>query len=147
MPTTEQIEVILAKKLQKHNNSVLKTDIKSLAKKLVGYSPFDLDKLIDFVFDHKDEQLENESYFCKDLNGCYQACKSTAEGAIKLSYNDICQHKYKYSVITCSDLISAMHSVKPSNKQEDEQEHIDFEKEMKKNFKWKRKHTKTGLCS
>ena len=132
LPTQDEIQVILTKKINKHNNCILEGQFQSLAKSMRGYSPFDIDKIIDHIIDVKDEQLETETHFTATADGIYKACSSTAPGATPLTYETICEVDYDYSVISFQDIENAMKVVHPTNSMEDDQEFVDFAKELAK---------------
>ena len=135
LPTEDEIKVILTKKINKHNNCILEGQFKILAKSLRGYSPFDVDKIIDHIIDVKDEQLETETHFTTTADGIYKACSSTAPGATALTYKAICEENYDYSVISFKDIQDAMKVVHPTNSMEDDQEFVEFAKELAKKNK------------
>ena len=132
LPTQEQIEVIIEKKLEKHDNSLLKFQRKSLAAQMSGYSPFDIDKLIDFVMDEKYELMTKSTFFTKDKKGCYNLCKPTDRQAINIPFERVRELEYNFPMICYKDLLLALNKVKPSNNLEDEEE---FEKFVENNKK------------
>ena len=93
---------------------------------MTGYSPFDIDKLIDFVFEQKYEVLMNAKYFTKDKQGFYNLCKPTHHQAIKISFERVRELDYNFPTITYKDLLLALNKVKPTNQLADDEEMAKF---------------------
>ena len=129
LPTKEQIEVILGKKLEKHDNSLLKYQIRNLSSQMNGYSPFDIDKILDQIFEEKYEELLKATTFTKDHNGFYNMCKATHHQAIQISFETVRDHQYNFPTICFKDIQKALHKVKPTNKLADDNQFVEFVKD------------------
>ena len=132
LPKVEAIEQQLSNLLANHRNCVFKFEIAQLARQLRGYSPFDIDTLINFVIEEKYAQLKKATHFAKDPHGFFYMCSSDEKGAMQCKFKDIRMKNYHYPIVTFNDLLFAKKNTPPTNCIADEQRFVDFGKDYNK---------------
>ena len=129
LPTTLELSIIIENKLdslKNVNHNVLTPEIQLLAHTCTGFTPFDVEKLIQEVVSKKIKQFRLGQHFEKDQRGFWYMIEEKSTTSTSMTYKEVRKLNFKLPIISRLDLVEARKSIHATNAENDDEQFKDF---------------------
>ena len=131
LPSHDNLALLMEKKMAGYHHTVTRPEFKYLAKKLIGFGPTDVHKMLDLALTQKMTNLYEKKYFkWIALENGPHLCPTSEKNfqKVAVSRNTLMTSPCAFQPVTVKDLLKIIEGAKPSVKESTTQRYAEFEK-------------------